>query len=43
LSNRPYRSTVGLLVHVYTTMLAYQLTRSDVFYLVILVFRIEVK
>jgi hypothetical protein len=43
LSSRPYRSTVGLLVHVYTTMLAYQLTRSDVFYLVILVFRIEVK
>jgi len=43
LSNRPYRSTVGLLVHVYTTMLAYQLTRSGVFYLVILVFRVEVR
>lgn len=42
LSDRPYRSTLGLLIHVYTTILAYQLTHSDVFHLVILVFRIEV-
>ncbi len=30
LSDRPYRSTTGLLVHVYVTVLAYQLTRSAI-------------
>lgn len=31
LSQRPYRSTVGCLLHVYATMLAYQLKRSGAF------------
>lgn len=31
LSERPYLSTVGCLLHVYITILAYQIRRSGVF------------
>lgn len=31
LSERPYRSTVGCLLHIYTTLLAYQLSRLGMF------------
>jgi len=30
-SDRPYRSAVGFVLHVYTTLLAYQLRRSQAF------------
>lgn len=42
LSDTPYRSILDLLIHAYATILAYQLTRSNVLRLVILVFRTEV-
>jgi hypothetical protein len=42
LSDRPYRSTTGLLVHVYVTILAYQFTRSAILKLRLCLFRIGV-
>ena len=42
LSERPYRSTRGFLIHVYTTLLAFQLTRSGALVLWRLLSRIEV-
>ena len=43
LSEKPYRSTVGFVLHVYTTLLAYQLSRAGIFELWLLLSRIEVK
>ena len=41
LSERPYRSTRGCVLHVYTAILAYQLTRSGAFEFWFCLFRIE--
>ena len=43
LSDRPYLSTVGCLLHIYTTILAYQLSRSAVFVFWLCLSRIGVK
>ena len=43
LSEKPYRSTVGFVRHVYSTLLAYQLSRSGAFELWLCLSRIEVK
>jgi hypothetical protein len=42
LSDRPYRSTTGFVLHVYSTILAYQLTRSGALALWLFLFRIRV-
>lgn len=42
LSDRPYRSNIGLVLHVYTTILAYQLFHAYVFRFWIALFRIGV-
>ena len=39
LSDRPYRSNVGLMIHIYTTILAYQLTQA---FALVFLFRIGV-